>query len=154
MDKSAKEHWDIVYNPNYRFNDNYGIAYLTPESYVIVSDSLSALRRSKDIESHCYHVIANLFKIHYHNYFKIKDLDHIQPRIIAQKFIGRKKIRNFIFNRDKICLRCGTDDALTIDHIEPISKGGENKLSNLQTLCKSCNSIKKDNFKDFRYGGR
>ena len=33
-------------------------------------------------------------------------------------------------------------------------KGGENKISNLQTLCKSCNSKKSDNYKDYRYGGR
>lgn len=31
---------------------------------------------------------------------------------------------------------------LTIDHIEPTSRGGTNDIDNLQLLCHSCNSIK------------
>jgi len=153
-EKTIKEHYDILYNANYRFNDTYGIIYLTQDSFSIISESLSHLRRIKEIDGHTYQVINNLFKIHYRNFYRIKDLDYAQPRIIAQKFIGRKKIRSFIFNRDKKCLKCGSESKLTIDHIIPISKGGENRLFNLQCLCKSCNSIKKDNFKDFRYGAR
>ena len=77
----------------------------------------------------------------------------MQPRYIAQKFIGKKNIREFIFKRDNYkCLKCGNVKNLQLDHIIPISKGGENKLMNLQTLCNSCNSKKRDNFKDYRNG--
>ena len=35
-----------------------------------------------------------------------------------------------------------TDDELTVDHIEPWSKGGRTVLSNAQILCRPCNSKK------------
>ena len=74
-----------------------------------------------------------------------------KPRKDAQKFIGKRKIREFIFKRDKwMCLKCNSLENLTIDHIIPVNKSGKNKLSNLQTLCRSCNSSKSDKFKDYR----
>ena len=53
------------------------------------------------------------------------------------------RIRQHIFKRDgNICLHCGTGERLSIDHIQPESKGGTLNFSNLQTLCVSCNSKK------------
>lgn len=40
------------------------------------------------------------------------------------------------------CVRCGQTDELTIDHIFPVSAGGTHALTNLRTLCKSCNSAR------------
>jgi 5-methylcytosine-specific restriction endonuclease McrA len=42
------------------------------------------------------------------------------------------------------CACCTKKRALTIDHIQPISKGGSNWPSNIQMLCKPCNSRKRD----------
>lgn len=48
-----------------------------------------------------------------------------------------------MFERDKYrCVNCGTHLNLSIDHIHPFSKGGSDDESNLQTLCRSCNSSK------------
>jgi hypothetical protein len=59
------------------------------------------------------------------------------------KVTDKKKLA--IFERDgNKCLHCGTTQNLTIDHIKPKSKGGSNLVSNLQTLCKSCNGRKGD----------
>jgi hypothetical protein len=56
-----------------------------------------------------------------------------------------KDQRARIFKRDgNKCVKCGSIHNLTIDHIMPLSKGGENDDSNLQTLCKNCNCSKKD----------
>lgn len=41
-----------------------------------------------------------------------------------------------------VCKLCGSTTDLTIDHIIPLSKGGDNVLENYQILCRSCNSKK------------
>ncbi|WP_443090339.1 HNH endonuclease [Basfia succiniciproducens] len=52
-------------------------------------------------------------------------------------------LRMQVFERDKYrCVTCGTHLNLTCDHIFPEALGGETALSNLQTMCKSCNSKK------------
>lgn len=48
------------------------------------------------------------------------------------------------------CLRCGAHSFLTIDHVIPLIKGGANHIGNLQPLCKSCNSIKREQTSDYR----
>ena len=148
--KKIKEAYNNLYNVVYSFSDDFKITFLTPERYKKIESSLSFLRKEKEIFGYEYHVILRIFKSHYDNYFRVKELTRQQPRVIAQKFIGKKKIRLFIFNRDKQCLCCGDTKNLTIDHIIPVNKGGENILSNLQTLCKSCNSRKSDKYIDFR----
>jgi|GEM_PF-1228637 len=59
-----------------------------------------------------------------------------------------KEQRKRIMERDgNKCVVCGLDKQLTIDHIVPISKGGNSSDENLRTLCKTCNTKKgnKDN---------
>ena len=43
-----------------------------------------------------------------------------------------------------LCAFCNSKLDITADHIIPISRGGVNSEGNLQPLCKSCNSSKKD----------
>jgi 5-methylcytosine-specific restriction endonuclease McrA len=40
------------------------------------------------------------------------------------------------------CACCGVVGQMTIDHIVPVTAGGDNSISNLQPLCKPCNSAK------------
>lgn len=54
-----------------------------------------------------------------------------------------RRVRISIFERDNWkCLTCDTDSDLTLDHIYPVALGGSDDPSNLQTLCRSCNSKK------------
>ncbi|WP_080972921.1 HNH endonuclease [Corynebacterium sp. 805_CJEI] len=54
--------------------------------------------------------------------------------------------RQHILNRDHhTCQHCGTPAPpthLEIDHITPITQGGDNNNENLQTLCRPCHDRK------------
>jgi len=58
----------------------------------------------------------------------------------------RAKLANSPFPKDfklaSCCWVCLSTEKLTVDHIVPISRGGTNDISNLTTLCQSCNSSK------------
>lgn len=49
-----------------------------------------------------------------------------------------------------VCLACGEETQLTADHVIPLAKGGSNDISNIQPLCRSCNSKKHTQSTDFR----
>ena len=51
--------------------------------------------------------------------------------------------RSMIYKRDdNECQYCGSKTNLTIDHVIPRSRGGEDTWENLVTCCASCNSKK------------
>ncbi|MBD2253686.1 HNH endonuclease [Nostoc parmelioides] len=58
------------------------------------------------------------------------------------------EVRQYVFQRDKLqcqsCGKTGLETDLTIDHIIPLARGGQNDMSNLHTLCFECNRRKTD----------
>jgi 5-methylcytosine-specific restriction endonuclease McrA len=48
------------------------------------------------------------------------------------------------------CLRCGSSEDLTVDHVIPLSLGGPNTIENVQPLCSACNGIKGCEAVDYR----
>ena len=54
--------------------------------------------------------------------------------------------RKIIYNRsDRCCALCGQTlslKSLTLDHIVPLSLGGEDSMENLQAVCFACNQLK------------
>ena len=59
-------------------------------------------------------------------------------------------VKKYVWKRDRYqCQSCGkteNETSLTIDHIIPLANSGSNDISNLQTLCRICNSRKKHHF--------
>ena len=54
---------------------------------------------------------------------------------------------------DYRCLGCGSSPKrLTVDHVVPLSKGGNDTIDNIQPLCKPCNSSKGAKYIDYRKG--
>lgn len=47
------------------------------------------------------------------------------------------------------CLKCGSADRLSIDHVVPVPEGN-NLIDNIQPLCRGCNSGKRGNYTDYR----
>lgn len=65
------------------------------------------------------------------------------------------EIREFLLEKwDRACSYCGAKDTkLEIEHIQPRSKGGSNRVSNLCLACVSCNHAKgSQDVKDFLKG--
>jgi 5-methylcytosine-specific restriction endonuclease McrA len=70
------------------------------------------------------------------------DKARLTHQVAAQ--LRRSGLRNAIFARDgRRCLVCSATVDLVIDHIRPVLNGGTNDPSNLQVLCRACNSRKR-----------
>lgn len=53
------------------------------------------------------------------------------------------QLRQYVFRRDGYaCCQCGSTQHLSADHVRPEIRGGQAIPTNLQTLCRSCNSKK------------
>lgn len=65
----------------------------------------------------------------------------IENKIVATGVTRTQRAR--ILERDGYtCLACGSKEHLCIDHVLPVSRGGDSSDDNLQVLCLSCNTKK------------
>lgn len=53
--------------------------------------------------------------------------------------------RNVLEFFNYVCVYCGSEEKITMDHIIPIISGGPHALGNVVPSCRSCNSIKHKN---------
>ncbi len=75
----------------------------------------------------------------------IRLLDYV--RIPFSKILSYRPSRALIYKRDSnTCQYCGSTRHLTIDHVIPKSRGGEDTWENLAVACSACNTKKGDKF--------
>jgi 5-methylcytosine-specific restriction endonuclease McrA len=63
---------------------------------------------------------------------------------LGHAHVGLTKHRLFVRDRH-VCAYCGTHFAegeLTVEHIQPVSRGGRHEWTNVATACRSCNTRK------------
>lgn len=56
--------------------------------------------------------------------------------VAAEEIIERMELTG------ALCVYCGEREEITVDHVIPLSRGGEHAVSNLLPACRSCNSSK------------
>jgi 5-methylcytosine-specific restriction endonuclease McrA len=60
----------------------------------------------------------------------------------AEGSYTKEEWENLCSEYGNLCLCCGKIKPLEPDHIIPVSKGGTNRIDNIQPLCHSCNTSK------------
>jgi len=71
------------------------------------------------------------------------DIEIAAPSAMKRSFRGFAKKK--ILDRDGgRCLDCGSQNALTLQHVIPFSVGGETSSRNMVTLCEECNQSYRD----------
>ena len=81
-------------------------------------------------------------------YQKRKHRERQNRRRLRKKNIDTRVISIKDMNKilNSKCIVCSSEKNICLDHIIPIVKGGRHSIGNLQPLCISCNSRKKDLF--------
>ena len=89
-----------------------------------------------------------------HQYIERRGNKIFEHRRKSSGYISGRTRYDVLKSAKSRCLMCGKsneDRAIEVDHIVPRNKGGSDDISNLQALCVSCNSSKRDNdSEDFR----
>ena len=53
-----------------------------------------------------------------------------------------RRLRGMVLARDPVCVACCRAPSVTVDHIVPKHRGGEDEEANLQGLCLACHAAK------------
>jgi 5-methylcytosine-specific restriction endonuclease McrA len=131
MSKETNEDWRIWYHhkmtPEERrqYNMDRHLTYKT-------KDNLRSDKWKKDNKEYCqaYQHTASIKKRY--------------PIAFTENSPDHKQLLSWLLeNKGKPCPYCGSP-SLVIDHIHPLSKGGEHAFYNLQLICSICNFAKRD----------
>lgn len=89
----------------------------------------------------------------YREYSRVKTRQRTELKKLGRNDFTDEQWYTILDKYEHRCLRCGTTDRITMDHIVPLSRGGEHTADNIQPLCKKCNQWKFTKTIDYRTGG-
>ena len=116
---------------------------ITPDEFCEIQRGLSKLRRLNICDVDDLRTARVELRKQLLNYYNRIDNELTQRRRQACLYTSKPKVKKYI--KEKFgwkCIKCGSIENVSIDHIIPILKGGKDELFTLQPLCKSCNSNK------------
>jgi len=80
---------------------------------------------------------------HAHPEYDLNKHSRRRNRMSASSFVVTR--RDVFLMKQKPCLYCGAESS-HIDHIVPLSRGGEHRIGNLAPACRACNLAKSNKF--------
>lgn len=88
-------------------------------------------------------------------YYALKAHERRTRDRAAGKMVTPEQWAHIIFAYGERCVFCERDDCkLTVEHLQPVSRGGTHAPANLAPACKPCNSRKKDRTVEEFLGGQ
>ena len=75
---------------------------------------------------------------------RVVRLEHFVKLPYRRLMNARPSKKNILRHYDYQCVYCGSFRQLTIDHVIPVSKGGQNTWNNMVCACVTCNVKKGD----------
>lgn len=87
----------------------------------------------RDYDMHC--AILDVFAI-----MDGQSIERAQAKAYYKRQSIPMSVRRVVYERDGYrCIECGVLTGLSLDHVIPVSSGGDNSFDNLRTLCLTCN---------------
>jgi len=110
------------------------------------------LKRTKEVAKYSHeHYLRDKVRIRARvdKYFKehpeVRKLNHLRRRTLELGAIGQFTLEEFEAKCEaygNACAYCGCELPLEIEHMTPLTKNGDNYISNILPACKSCNCSK------------
>lgn len=92
-------------------------------------------KRSETFGFCCYRCVSQACRLVRRHNVRGRDAK-AQGKLFAFQWLCLLYAHNFL------CAGCHNSDVLTLDHVQPLSKGGRNQIHNVQPLCIKCHRSK------------
>jgi len=74
--------------------------------------------------------------------FVLKNIKHARRTIEKRGTLTEKEWQRILAFHKYSCAKCNSKERIEMDHIIPVSKGGQHSKENIQPLCRPCNASK------------